>query len=326
MKLFSTALRLAAAAVLAVAAATAQAQGWPNKPIRWVVGFAPGGGTDIVARALAPKVGEILGQTIVVENRAGAAGVIGADAVAKSPNDGYTWLIGHVNSNAIAPYVLAKVPFDPLNDFTAVTSIGYVPNIRVVHPSVPAKSVEELIDLAKKEPGKLTYASSGIGSTQHLAGALFNKIAGTTMVHVPYKGSGQAIVDLVAGQVNMNFDTMPPVLEHIKGGKIRALAISTPKRLSQLPDLPTFDEKGIKGFDVTNWYSMMGPKGLPPEMVARMDDAVKKAMAEPAIRATLEAQGIQFGGANSPAEFDKFLRAENAKYAKLVKELGVTNQ
>ena len=326
MKLFSTALRLAAAAVLAVTAATAQAQGWPNKPIRWVVGFAPGGGTDIVARALAPKVGEILGQTIVVENRAGAAGVIGADAVAKSPNDGYTWLIGHVNSNAIAPYVLAKVPFDPLNDFTAVTYIGYVPNILVVHPSVPAKSVEELIDLAKKEPGKLTYASSGIGSTQHLAGALFNKLAGTTMVHVPYTGSGQAIVDLVAGQVNMNFDTMPPVLEHIKGGKIRALAISTPKRLSQLPDLPTFDEKGIKGFDVTNWYSMMGPKGLPPEMVARMDDAVKKAMAEPAIRATLEAQGIQFGGANSPAEFDKFLRAENAKYARLVKELGVTNQ
>jgi len=326
MKLFSTALRLAAAAVLAVAAATAQAQGWPNKPIRWVVGFAPGGGTDIVARALAPKVGEILGQTIVVENRAGAAGVIGADAVAKSPNDGYTWLIGHVNSNAIAPYVLAKVPFDPLNDFTAVTYIGYVPNILVVHPSVPAKSVEELIDLAKKEPGKLTYASSGIGSTQHLAGALFNKLAGTTMVHVPYKGSGQAIVDLVAGQVNMNFDTMPPVLEHIKGGKIRALAISTPKRLSQLPELPTFEEKGIKGFDVTNWYSMMGPKGLPADMVARMDDAVKKAMAEPAIRATLEAQGIQFGGANSPAEFDKFLRAENAKYARLVKELGVTNQ
>jgi tripartite-type tricarboxylate transporter receptor subunit TctC len=326
MKLFSTALRLAAAAVLAVAAATAQAQSWPNKPIRWVVGFAPGGGTDIVARALAPKVGEILGQTVIIENRAGAAGVIGADAVAKSPNDGYTWLIGHVNSNAIAPYVLAKVPFDPLNDFTAVTYIGYVPNILVVHPSVPAKSVEELIDLAKKEPGKLTYASSGIGSTQHLAGALFNKLAGTTMVHVPYKGSGQAIVDLVAGQVNMNFDTMPPVLEHIKGGKIRALAISTPKRLSQLPELPTFEEKGIKGFDVTNWYSMMGPKGLPADMVARMDDAVKKAMAEPAIRATLEAQGIQFGGANSPAEFDKFLRAENAKYARLVKELGVTNQ
>jgi tripartite-type tricarboxylate transporter receptor subunit TctC len=279
-----------------------------------------------VARALAPKVGEILGQTVIIENRAGAAGVIGADAVAKSPNDGYTWLIGHVNSNAIAPYVLAKVPFDPLNDFTAVTYIGYVPNILVVHPSVPAKSVEELIDLAKKEPGKLTYASSGIGSTQHLAGALFNKLAGTTMVHVPYKGSGQAIVDLVAGQVNMNFDTMPPVLEHIKGGKIRALAISTPKRLSQLPELPTFEEKGIKGFDVTNWYSMMGPKGLPADMVARMDDAVKKAMAEPAIRATLEAQGIQFGGANSPAEFDKFLRAENAKYARLVKELGVTNQ
>jgi tripartite-type tricarboxylate transporter receptor subunit TctC len=325
-KYLTSALRLAAVTALACAATMASAQGWPNKPIRWIVGFAPGGGTDIVARALATKVGDVLGQTIVVENRAGAAGVIGADAVAKSPNDGYTWLVGHVNSNAIAPHVLAKVPFDPLGDFTTVTYIGYVPNILVVHPSVPAKSVEELIELAKKEPGKLTYASSGIGSTQHLAGALFNKLAGTQMVHVPYKGSGQAIVDLVAGQVNMNFDTMPPVLEHIRGGKIRALAISTPKRLAQLPDLPTFEEKGVKGFDVTNWYSIMGPKGLPADMVAKMDDAVKKAMAEPSIRATLESQGIQFGGAATPAEFDSFLRAENAKYANLVKELGVSSQ
>ena len=319
-----------AAASIALAALApvgiAYAQTWPNKTIHWVVGFAPGGGTDIVARALAPKVSEILGQPVIIENRAGASGTIGADVVAKAQPDGYTFLLGHANSNAIAPFVLAKVPFDPVADFTPITYIGYVPNVLVVHPSVNAKSVEELIELAKKEPGKLTYASSGVGSTQHLAGALFNKIAGTTMVHVPYKGSGQAIVDLIGGQVNMNFDTMPPVLEQIKAGKIRALAISTPQRLPQLPDVPTFDEKNIKGFDVTNWYSIMGPKGLSREVVARMDDAVKKAMAEPAIRAQLEAQGVQFGGARTPDEFGTFVKAELNKYSKMVKDLGVTAQ
>ncbi|MEO8134990.1 MAG: tripartite tricarboxylate transporter substrate binding protein, partial [Betaproteobacteria bacterium] len=278
-----------------VCAGFAHAQNWPNKPIRWIVGFAPGGGTDIVARALAIKVADQLGQPVIIENRAGAAGTIGADVVAKAAPDGYTFLVGHANSNAIAPYVLAKIPFDPVADFVPITYIGYVPNVLVVHPSVNARSVEELIELAKREPGRLTYASSGVGSTQHLAGALFNKLAGTTMVHVPYKGSGQAIVDLIGGQVNMNFDTMPPVLEHVRAGKIRALAISTPQRLPQLPDVPTFEEKGIRGFDVTNWYSIMGPKGLPREMVTRMDEAVKKAMADPSIRPTLEAQGLQFG-------------------------------
>ena len=317
--------RIAAIAAIAFSG-LAQAQAWPNKPIKWVVGFAPGGGTDIVGRALALKVADTLGQPVIIENRAGAAGTIGADVVAKAPADGYTFLIGHVNSNAIAPYVLAKVPYDPVADFTPITYIGYVPNVLVVNPSVNAKSVEELIDLAKKEPGKLTYASSGVGSTQHLAGALFNKIAGTTMIHVPYKGSGQAIVDLIGGQVNINFDTMPPVLEQVKAGKIRALAISTPQRLSQLADVPTFEEKGIRGFDVTNWYSLMGPKGLPHDIVVRMDEAVKKAMADPSVKVTLEAQGVQFGGARTPEEFATFVRAELTKYSKLVKELGVTAQ
>jgi tripartite-type tricarboxylate transporter receptor subunit TctC len=320
--------RLTGIALLAVLALAGHAQGqaWPNKPIRWIVGFAPGGGTDIVGRALALKVADALGQPVIIENRAGAAGTIGADVVAKAPADGYTFLVGHVNSNAIAPYVLAKIPYDPVADFTPITYIGYVPNVLVVNPSVSAKSVDELIELAKKEPGKITYASSGVGSTQHLAGALFNKIAGTTMVHVPYKGSGQAIVDLIGGQVNINFDTMPPVLEHVKAGKIRALAISTPQRVAQLPDVPTFEEKGIKGFDVTNWYSIMGPKGLPKDIVEKMDAAVKKAMADPGVRPTLEAQGVQFGGARTPDEFGNFIKAELAKYAKLVKELGVTAQ
>ncbi|HYF59468.1 MAG TPA: tripartite tricarboxylate transporter substrate binding protein [Burkholderiaceae bacterium] len=316
-------VRTLAVAALALPLAAGAQQAWPAKPIRLMVGFAPGGGTDIVARALAPKLSDLLGQQVIVENRAGASGTIAADLVAKAAPDGYTLLAGHANSNAIAPHVFSKVPYDPNADFTPITYIGYVPNVLVVNPSVPVKSVEELIALAKQRPGTLTYASSGVGSTQHLAGALFNLLSGTQMNHVPYKGSGAAVVDLIAGQVNANFDTMPPVLEHVRAGKLRALAISTPQRLQQLPDVPTFDEKGIKGFDVTNWYSVMGPKGMPREIVARIDEAMRKAMADPEIRSKLDPQGVQFGGPQTPAAFADFIRAENAKYAKMVKELNV---
>ncbi len=312
-----------ALASLAGVAPASHAQGWPAHPIRLVVGFAPGGGTDIVARALAPRMSEVLGQQVVVENRAGAAGTIAADMTAKAAPDGYTLLMGHSNSNAIAPFVLPKLPYEAASDFTAITYIGYVPNVLVVHPSVPAQSVAELTALAKRQPGTMTYASSGVGSTQHLAGALFAQITGTTLNHVPYKGSGQALTDLLAGQVNMNFDTMPPVLEAAKSGRLRALAISTPRRVPQLPDVPTFDEVGIKGFDVTNWYSVMGPKGMPKDVVAKIDDAVKKAMADPAIQPKLQAQGLQYGGPATPEAFDAFLKAELAKYDKLVKALGV---
>jgi tripartite-type tricarboxylate transporter receptor subunit TctC len=301
----------------------AHAQAWPTKPIRLLVGFAPGGGTDIVARALAPRMSEVLGQQVVVDNRPGASGTIAADLTAKATADGYTLLMGHSNSNAIAPFVLSKLPYDAGKDFSPITYIGYVPNVLVVHPSVPAKSVAELIEIAKAKPGIYTYASSGIGSTQHLAGALFAKLTDTQLIHVPYKGSGQAVVDLIAGQVNMNFDTMPPVLPHIKEGKLRALAISTPQRLSQLPDVPTFAEVGIRGFDVTNWYSVMGPKDLPKDIVAKINDAVKKAMADPEIRPKLEGQGVQFGGAQSPEEFSGFIKSELTKYQRLVKELNV---
>ena len=313
-----------AAAVASAFAAPALAQtAYPNKPIRVLVGFAPGGGTDIVARALGVKMSEILGQPIVVENRAGASGTIAAAEVARAAPDGYTLLMGHSNSNAIAPFVLDKVPYDAAADFTPITYVGYVPNVLVVHPSIPARTVPELIALAKGKPGEYTYASSGVGSTQHLAGALFAKLTDVQLNHIPYKGSGQAVVDLIGGQVNMNFDTMPPVLEHIKSGKLRALAISTPQRLSQLPDVPTFSEVGIKGFEVTNWYSVMGPKGLPADVVAKIDDAVKKSMNDPAIRASLVAQGVQFGGAATPAQFSDFIKAELTKYQKLVKDLNV---
>jgi len=298
----------------------------PNKPIRLIVGFAPGGGTDIVARALAPKIGEILGQSVIVETRSGAAGTIAADMVSKSAPDGHTLLMGHSNSNAIAPFVLAKVPYNAANDFSPITYVGYVPNILAINPNIPANTVAELVSLAKSKPGQLTYGSSGTGSTQHLAGALFGKISQIEINHIPYKGSGQAIIDLLAGQITMNFDTMPPVLEHIRAGKLRALAISTPKRLDLLSQVPTFSEVGIQGFDVTNWYAIIGPKGMAPEVVAKIDRAVRGAMSEPAIKATLDAQGLQTSGPSTPEAFGIFIKAELDKYSKMVKELNIKSE
>ena len=298
----------------------------PNKPIRLIVGFAPGGGTDIVARALAPKIGEILGQSVIVETRSGAAGTIAADMVSKSAPDGHTLLMGHSNSNAIAPFVLAKVPYNAANDFSPITYVGYVPNILAINPNIPANTVAELVNLAKSKPGQFTYGSSGTGSTQHLAGALFGKISQIEINHIPYKGSGQAIIDLLAGQITMNFDTMPPVLEHIRAGKLRALAISTPKRLDLLSQVPTFSEVGIQGFDVTNWYAIIGPKGMAPEVVAKIDRAVRGAMSEPAIKATLDAQGLQTSGPSTPEAFGIFIKAELDKYSKMVKELNIKSE
>jgi tripartite-type tricarboxylate transporter receptor subunit TctC len=322
MKLLRSTVAAAFATAFAIAAGSAAAQGFPNKPLRMVVGFPPGGGTDIVARVISAKLAEWYGQPVLVENRPGATGTIGADAVAKSDRDGYTLLMGHVNSHGIAPNLFSKMPYDAIKDFAAVAYVGYVPNVLAVHPSVQAKNVKELIALAKSKPGGMNYASSGNGSTQHLAGEMFKQLTGTQIVHVPYKGSGDAIKDLLGGTVNMNFDTMPPVLPHIQGGRLRGLAISTPKRLALLPDVPTFEEEGIRGFDVTNWYGVMAPAGTPREVVLKLNADINKAMQAPDVRPRLEAVGTQLNE-QSAAQFEAFMKAEVAKYAKLIKSAGI---
>jgi tripartite-type tricarboxylate transporter receptor subunit TctC len=322
MKLLRSTVAAAFATVFAVAAGSAAAQGFPSKPLRMVVGFPPGGGTDIVARVISAKLAEWYGQPVLVENRPGATGTIGADTVAKSPADGYTLLMGHVNSHGIAPNLFTKMPYDAIKDFSAVAYVGYVPNVLAVHPSVQAKNVKELIALAKSKPGGMNYASSGNGSTQHLAGEMFKQLTDTNIVHVPYKGSGDAIKDLLGGTVNMNFDTMPPVLPHIQGGRLRGLAISTPKRLALLPDVPTFEEEGIRGFDVTNWYGVMAPGGTPREVVSKLNADINKAMQAPDVRPRLEAVGTQLNEQSAP-QFEAFMKAEVAKYAKLIKDANI---
>ena len=222
--------------------------------------------------------------------------------------------------------MLSKIPYDAANDFSPITYIGFVPNVLAVHPSVPARTVAELVALAKSKPGILTYASSGIGSSQHLAGALFTKITGTQMIHIPYKGSGQAIGDLLAGQVSMNFDTMPPVLPHILANKLNALAISTRERMPQLPSVPTFSEVGINGFDVTNWYAVMGPKGMARDIIAKIDEAVRKTLDDVSVKPKLEPQGVIYGGPRTPDEFAAFIKAELAKYARIAQELNVKTE
>jgi tripartite-type tricarboxylate transporter receptor subunit TctC len=315
-------LKLATLVAGALFSSAVFAQAYPSKPVRMIVGFPPGGGTDVVARVISQKVSEWWGQPVTVENRPGATGTIGADFVAKSAPDGYTLIMGHVNSTGLAPNLFAKLPYDPIKDFAGVAYVGYVPNVLAVHPSVGVNSVKELVALLKSRPGAFNYASSGNGSTQHIAGEVFKQLTGTQIVHVPYKGSGDAIKDLLGGVVAMNFDTMPPVMPHVQAGKLRGLAISTANRLPQLPNVPTFAEAGITGFDVTNWYGVMAPGATPRDIVLKLNADINKAMAVPEVRARLEGVGTQLREMSAP-EFDAFMKAEVTKYAKIIKDTGV---
>jgi tripartite-type tricarboxylate transporter receptor subunit TctC len=299
----------------------AQTASYPNKPIRIVVPFPPGGATDILARAAGQRLQEAFGQPVVIDNRPGAGGNIGAELVAKAPPDGYTFLMGTVGTHAINASLYAKMPYDHVKDFVPVVLVAGVPNVLVVHPSVPANSVQELIAYAKANPGKLNFASSGSGTSIHLSGELFKVLTGVQMQHVPYKGSAPAVADLIGGQVQLMFDNLPSALPQIKGGKLKALAVTSATRAPALPDVPTVAEAGVPGFEASSWFGLLAPAGTPPDIVAKINGEVAKWLATPEAREKLAAQGANAAG-GTPADFAKHIATETTKWAKVVKESG----
>jgi tripartite-type tricarboxylate transporter receptor subunit TctC len=318
-------LRSTGCAALAVfcacaGAVCAQPQ-YPVKAIRYVVPFPAGGPLDIVARAIGQELGKSWGQPVIIDNRPGAGGNIGADLVAKSPPDGYTILMGAVSTHAINVTLYAKLPYDPVRDFAPVTLITSVPNVLVLHPSVPAKNVAELIALAKARPGQLNFASGSTGSAGHLAGELFKTMASVDMVHIPYKGAAPAVVDLLAGHVSLMFDNMSSALPNIKAARVRALAVTTLKRSPLLPQLPTISEAGLKGFDISTWFGIFAPAGTPPDIVARLNAETVRVLNTPEMKERLLLLGAEPVG-NKPDELAAFVRLEIQKYAKVIKASG----
>lgn len=310
-------------ALILVAVAPAFAQQYPAKPIRVVVGFPPGGGTDVVARLLSPKLTESLGQQIVIDNRPGATGTVAAGLVAKSPADGYTLLMGHVATNAVAPSVFSKLPFDAEKDFAPITLTASVPSFILVHPSLPVHSVKELIALAKARPGRLTFPSAGNASSPHIAGEMFKTMAEVDLLHVPYKGSGQSMQDLLAGQHPVAFDTLAAATPYVKSGQLRALAVSSAKRVRTFPNLPTVAEAGLPGYEITTWYGLFAAAGTPREIVTRLHAEVNRALNAPDMYERLAGIGADETRSASPEEFATQIRADIVRYAKVVKAAGI---
>jgi tripartite-type tricarboxylate transporter receptor subunit TctC len=323
MKLHSSLRRqLLAATLLACGISAAQAQAWPNKPVTLVVPFPPGGTTDVLARALAEKLQGALGQPVIVESKPGAGATLGADLVAKSKADGYTLLMGAVH-HTIATSVYKKLPYDFAKDFAPVSTVALVPNVLVVNASNPAKNVAELVAQAKAQPDKLSYGSNGNGTAQHLIGTQFENVTGTRIGHIPYKGSGPLTTDLIGGQIAMSFDTVTPVLPHIKAGKLKALAVTTAKRSSALPDVPTLEEAGVKGIDTGTWFGVLAPAATPKDVVARLNAEIVKLLASAEFRARLQEIGAEPVG-NSPDQMAAQIKADTEKFARLVKDAKVT--
>ena len=313
-----------AAALLALAT-TAFAQAYPHKPLKMIVPFPPAGSTDLSARAVAGKLGERLGQPVVIENKPGAGGNIGGEQAAKSAPDGYTLFVGTVGTNAINASLYSKMPYDHLKDFAPVILLSKTPNVLVVNPGLPVNSVQDVIRLAKSKPGELTFASSGVGTSIHMSGELFKAMAGLQMTHVPYKGSGPMLIDLIAGQTNMAFDNLSAALQHIKSGKLKALATTGTVRAPQLPDLPTIQEAGLAGYDSTSWNAVFVPAGTPRPIIDRLNKELDAILQSPETKKFFVEQGAESGG-GSPEDLNAFVRAETAKWAKVVKEAAIPQQ
>ena len=309
------------AALLFALPASAQMDAYPAKSIRIVVPFPAGGATDIAARAIADKMGAAWKQAVTVENRAGAGGNVGADYVAKSPADGYTLVMGITGSHAINTSLYAKMPYDPVTDFEPVTQVAVVPNVLVVHPSVPAKTLGDLVDLAKRQPGKFDYASLGSGTAAHLGMELFKTSAGIFMVHIPYRGSAPAVADLIGGQVQVMMDGLPSALPHVKAGRLRALAVTSQKRSPAAPDLPTIAESGYPGFYADAWSGLFAPRGTPKAIVDKLAAETQRILRLPDVRERFAGLGAEPVG-STPAEFAQHVQREIGKWARVVKQSG----
>jgi tripartite-type tricarboxylate transporter receptor subunit TctC len=293
----------------------------PTKPVRIIVAFPPGGGVDIVARVIGPKLSEMWGQQAIVENRAGASGVIGTEVAARAAPDGHTWLIGTMGNLAVNQYLYPKMPVDPQRDLAPVTQVVAVHFVMVAHPSLPAKSVKDVIALARARPGQINYSSSGPGGAPHLGGELLKSMTGIDIVHIPYKGSGPSFVDLLGGQVSLTFDSLLQSLPYIKAGRLNAIAVMGPKRSPLLPQTPTVAET-IPGFALTNWFGLVVPTGTPREVIARVYSDVSKVLSQAEIRDKIRGMGADVVG-SPPDQFAAFMRAESAKWAKIVKEANI---
>ncbi|MDO8449407.1 MAG: tripartite tricarboxylate transporter substrate binding protein [Rhodoferax sp.] len=317
----STVLQAAALAVT-LASSSAMAQAWPSKSISLIVPFPAGGTTDVLARAVGLELSKSLGQPVIVESKPGAGSTLGADYVAKAKPDGYTLLMGAVH-HTIATSVYKKLAYDFQKDFAPVTTVALVPNVLVVNPAVPAKNVKELLALAKAEPGKLTYGSNGNGTGQHLIGAQFEGMGGVQLLHVPYKGSGPLTTDLLGGQITMSFDTITPVLPHIKAGKLRALAVTTATRSKALPEVPTLDESGLKGFNLGTWFGVLAPAATPRDVVTRLNTEIVKIINSPEFKKKMDDIGAEPIG-NTPEQMARQIKDDTERFAKLVKEARVS--
>lgn len=311
---------LLVAGLLGVAAATAQAQNYPTRPIRVIVPFSPGGAADTPGRMLLTKLSDALGQQMIVDNRPGAGGTIGAEQVAQSTPDGYTLLMVS-NTHVISAALYKKLNYDVINDFTAILEFGDAPNVLVVHPSLPAKTVKDLIALAKAKPGQLDYVSSGNGSSQHLFMALFTSMAGINMNHIPYKGSGQARTDLISGQVTVGMPGISSVIQHINSGRLRALGVTSARRSPELPNTPTIAEAGVKGYEASLWLGLLGPAGLPKDVVLRLNTEVAKLLNSSELQAQFRKIGTEVVY-RDPAQWGAYIRSEREKWTKVVKITG----